>query len=227
MNAFIRKIRIDPTGLSIGSCKFASRRLQNFSGAREAPNLFRYPVGDFVEQRHTIGLCPQSDLSPMRESRVFDLEQLSAVVEDAKAAAFELHAEGKPLIGRNRDRDSVASLPADDVKCAAHAFDGLVEHDVVLECIGTDHVVVVRISSPPDNSARAILGAGNGLELYLNEAVFDVGVVLQQQGVSGSTGLFDYLRIRRRRLVLFDRPFWVTLAGLGRCPAFRWGANRV
>src|SRR5262249_37258015 len=73
MNAFIRKIRIDPTGLSIGSCKFASRRLQNFSGAREAPNLFRYPVGDFVEQRHTIGLCPQSDLSRMRESRVFDL----------------------------------------------------------------------------------------------------------------------------------------------------------
>ena len=55
----------------------------------------------------------------------------------------------------------------------------LVEHDVVLERIGTDRVVVVRISGSPDDSARAILGAGNGLELYLNEAVFDVGVVLQ------------------------------------------------
>src|SRR6516165_6299951 len=180
MNAFIRKIRIDPTGLSIGSCKFASRRLQNFSGAREAPNLFRYPVGDFVEQRHTIGLCPQSDLSRSRERRVFDLEQLSAVVENAKAVAFELHAQGKPRIGWDRNRDSVASLPTDDIKCAAHAFDGLVEHDVILERIGTDHVVVVRISGPPDDSARAILGAGNGLELYLSEPILDVGVILQQ-----------------------------------------------
>src|SRR5215831_5708638 len=190
-------------------------------GAREAPNLFRYPVGDFVEQRHTVGLCPQSDLSRSRESRVFDLEQLSAVVENAKAVAFELHAQGKPLIGWDRNRDSVASLPTDDVKCAAHALDGLVEHDVVLERIGTGHVVVVRISGPPHDSARAILGAGNGLELYLNEAVFDVSVVLQQQGVSGPTRLLDYLRIRRCRLVVFDRPFCITLAGLGRCPAFR------
>src|SRR5262249_345394 len=168
--------------------QFAPGRLQNFSAAREAPNLFRHPVGNFVEQRHTVGLCPQSDLSRSRESRVFDLEQLSAVVENAKAAAFELHAQGKPRIGRDRNRDSVASLPADGTKWGAHTFDGLVEHDVVLERIGPDYVVVVRISSPPDNSARAILGAGNGLELYLNEAVFDVGVVPQQQGVSGSTG---------------------------------------
>src|SRR5215831_15327029 len=171
--------------------QFACGRLRNFSGAREAPNLFRSPVGNFVEQRHTVGLCPQSDLSRIGESRVLDLEQLLAVVEDAKAAASELHAKSKPLMGWDRNCDPVASLPADDVKCAAHACDGLVEHDVVLERIGTGHIVVVRISGPPDDSARAILGAGNGLELYLNEAVLDVGVVLQQQGVSGSTGLFD------------------------------------
>src|SRR5438132_11417150 len=170
--------------------QFASGRLQNFSEARKAPNLVRCPVEDFVEQRHTVRLCPQSDLSRISESRVFDLEQLLAVVDDAKAATFELHAEGKPLIGWNRNRNPVASLPADDVKCAAHAFDVLIKHDVVLERIGTGHIVVVRISGPPDDSARAIFGAGNGLELDLNEAVLDVGVVLQQQGVSGSTGLF-------------------------------------
>src|SRR6516225_9652413 len=151
--------------------QFASGRLRNFSGAREAPNLFRYPVGDIVEQRHAISLCPQSDLSRIRESLVFDLEQLLAVVEDAKAAAFELHTQRKPRIGWDRNRDPVASLPANDVKCAAHACDGLVEHDVVLERIGTGHIAVVRISGPPDDSARAILGAGNGLELHLNEAV--------------------------------------------------------
>src|SRR5262249_5254685 len=99
-----------------------------------------------------------------------------------------VHAQGKPRIGRDRNRDSVASLPADDIKCAAHTFDSLVEHDVVLERIGPDHVVVVRISSPPDNSARAILGAGNGLEPYLNEPILDVGVILHQQWVSGSSG---------------------------------------
>src|SRR6516162_3650666 len=156
MNAFIRKIRI--------------------ARSPRSPESISLPRSDFVEQRHTVGLCPQSDLSRSRESRVFDLEQLSAVVENAKAVAFELHAQGKPLIGWDRNRDSVASLPTDDVKCAAHALDGLVEHDVVLERIGTGHVVVVRISGPPHDSARAILGAGNGLELYLNEAVFDVSV---------------------------------------------------
>src|SRR6516165_7557096 len=144
MNAFIGKIRIDPTGLSIGACN-------------------SLPDGSRIS--------PQSDLPRSGESRVFDLEQLSAVVENAKPVAFELHTQPKPLIGWDRNRDSVASLPADDVKWAAHAFDGLVEHDIVLECIGTDHVVVVRISSPPDDSARAILGAGNGLELYLNEPI--------------------------------------------------------
>src|SRR5262249_42139537 len=111
--------------------QFAPERLRNFSRAREPPNLFRYPIGDFVEQRHTIVLVPQSDLSLIRESRVLYFEQLSAVVENAKAAAFELHAQRKPLIGWDRNRDPVASLPADDVKCAAHAFDGLVEHHVV------------------------------------------------------------------------------------------------
>src|SRR5262249_3122462 len=105
-----------------------------------------------------------------------------AVVEDAKAATFELHAEGKPLIGWDRNRDPVASLPADDVNSAAHAFDGLVQPDVVLERIGAGHIVVVGMSGPPDDSGRPILGACNGLELYLNEAVLDVGVVLQQQG---------------------------------------------
>src|SRR5262249_27572086 len=146
----------------------------NFLRRPQSPTLFRRPVDDFVEEGHTIGLCPQSDLSRASESRVFDLEQLLAVVENAKAVAFELRAQGKPLIGRDRNRDSVASLPADDIKCAAHTFDGLVEHDVVLERIGTDHVVVVRISSLPDDSARAILGAGNGLKLYLNKPIFDV-----------------------------------------------------
>src|SRR5215831_13798150 len=45
--------------------------------------------------------------------------------------------------------------------------------------------------------------------------------------ISGSTELFHYPRIRRRRLVLCDRPFWGTLTCLGGCPAFRCGANFV
>src|SRR5262249_60153374 len=102
--------------------------------------------------------------SRSRDGRVFGLEPLSAVVEDAKAAAFELYAQRKPLIGWDRNRDPVASLPADDVKCAAHALDGLVEHDVVLERIGTGHVVVVRISGRPADPAPALFGTAEGLE---------------------------------------------------------------
>src|SRR5207302_91558 len=74
---------------------------------------------------------------------------------------------------------------------------------------------------------RAILGTGNGLELYLDESVLDVGVVVEKQRVGSPTRLLDYLQFRRRRLVMFDRPFRIARAGPGSCPAFWSGANRV
>src|SRR5262249_41171505 len=174
-----------------------------------------------------VGLCPQPDPSSIAESRIFDLEQLNAVVGHPEAGAFEVDPEAVPAIGWDRDGNSVTSLTPNNVKRTADAVDGLVEHDVVFESVGADHVVIVRICGPPNKAGRAVFGTGNGLELNLDEAVLDVGVVLEKQRVGRATGLFKYLQSRRCRLVLFDCPFRIALAGPGHCPAFGRGANRI
>ena len=101
-----------------------------------------------------------------------------------EAAAFEVDPKAMPTVGWDRSANPVASPPPNNVKWTANAVDGLVKNDVVLEGVGADHVIIVRISGPPDEASRAILGTGNGLELYLDEAVLDVGVVLEKQRVS-------------------------------------------
>src|SRR5712692_9850852 len=132
-----------------------------------------------------------------------------------------------PLVGWDGNVNPVATLAADNVERAARAADGLVEHDVVFERVGAHHVIIVGISGPPDEARRAILGTGNGLEFYLDEAVLDVAVVLEKQRVGSPTRLLDYLQFRRRRLVMFNHPFRIARAGPGSCPAFWSGANRV
>src|SRR5215216_4190272 len=134
-------------------------------------DLFRLAVNELVEQRHTVGLCPQSDSSGVAEGRIFDLEQLFAVVEHAKAVALEVDAEAKPLVGRDRNVDAVSTLPAVDVERAADAVDGLVQHDVVLERIRARDIVIVGILGTPHDAGRAILRARDGLELNLDETI--------------------------------------------------------
>src|SRR5262249_46602027 len=140
--------------------------------------LFRSTVVDLVEQRHAIGLGPQSDLAGISEGRVLDLEHLLAVVEYPEAIAAEVDAEAMPLVGGDRSVNPVAALASDDVERAAGTVDGLVEDDVVFERVGADHVVIVGILRPPDHAGGAILRTGNGLELYFDEAVLDAGVIL-------------------------------------------------
>src|SRR6266403_527711 len=99
-----------------------------------------------------------------------------------------------PGVGRHRNSNPVASLPANNVKRTADAIDGLVENEIILKRIGPDDVVIVRISCPPDNAGCAVLGSGDGLELCLDETVLDVGGVLQNQRKSGPTGLLKDLQ---------------------------------
>jgi len=132
-----------------------------------------------------------------------------------------------PLVGRDRNVDPVAALAADNVERAADAVDGLVEHDVVFERVGADDIIIVGISGAPDEARRTILGTGDGLELHLDEAVLDVGIVLEKQRVSRLPGLFNDPQFRRRGLVLLNRPFRLAPAGFGRGPAFRSCTNRV
>jgi hypothetical protein len=72
-----------------------------------------------------------------------------------------------PGVGRHRNGNPVAALPADNVKRTADAVDGLVENEIVLKGVGPDNVVIIRISCPPDNTRCAVLGSGDGLELNL------------------------------------------------------------
>src|SRR5215471_117655 len=97
--------------------------------------LSRFAVDDFVEQRHAVSLSPQPYFSSVAEARIFDLEQMFAVVEHPEALALEVDAQAKPSVGRDRNADPVATLAADNIKRAADTVDGLVEHDVVLERI--------------------------------------------------------------------------------------------
>jgi hypothetical protein len=99
------------------------------------------------------------------------------------------------------------------------AADGLIEHNVVVQRVGADDVVIVGISGPPDEARRAIPRAGNGFELHRDEAVLDAAVVLEQERVGSAAGLPGDLGSRRRLLVLFDRPFRIARARARCCPA--------
>src|SRR6266705_6085888 len=86
MNAFMGKIRIEANQLPIWSI-----------------DLFRFTVNDSVEQRHAVRLCPQPHLSSVAEGRIFDLEQLFAVVEHLEAVALKVDAQAKPPVGWDRN----------------------------------------------------------------------------------------------------------------------------
>jgi hypothetical protein len=80
---------------------------------------------------------------------------------------------------------------------------------------------IVSIGTAPDNSTRLILLAADGLELHLDETVFDARVVLDTNGISRHAGLPENVRFAGGRFVLIDGPFRIAIAGFGRGPT-RW-----
>src|SRR5262245_19284727 len=192
MNAFIPKTRIEQPGCSIGqSTRLASGTELRWT--RGTVELVLRTIGDRVEQRYAVSLGPQPNLAGPAEGRVLDLEQTLAIVNDLEAGARELQPQSVPRIRRDRGRDPVAAFATDDVERAADPVDGLVEHDVVLQRIGTNHVIVVRVAGAPDQSARAFRRTGHRLEFRFDETILDVGVILQQQRIIGAAGLFHDL----------------------------------
>src|SRR5882757_950925 len=112
----------------------------------------------------------------------------------SEAVGFEIDTQAMPGVSRHRNLNPVTAFAANNVKRAADAVDGLVQNEIVLKGIGPDDVVIVLIFCPPDNAGGAVLGSVDGLELYLNEAVLDVGVVLQKQWVSSSARLLEHFQ---------------------------------
>ena len=158
------------------------------------PEQFCCAVTQLVKQGDAVGLGPEAHLSSIGKGGILDLEQRLAVEGNAEARSVEVDTQAMPGVGRNPDISSVTASAADDVERASNAVDGLVENDIILKRIGPDHVVIVRVFRPPDNAGGAILRSRDGLELHLDEAVPDVGVVLQDQGIGGSAGLLEHLR---------------------------------
>src|SRR5215204_4606847 len=144
-------------------------------------------ICDLIEQRHAVGLGPQPHLSGVAESRVVDLEQLSAVISYLEPNAFEVDPEAMPTIGGDWSGNPVTSLTPNDIKRTADTIDGLVKNDVVLKRIRANHVIIVGVLSPPDQAGRAVPGTGSRLESNLDKAIFDVSVILEKQGIGSLT----------------------------------------
>src|SRR5882757_6887887 len=98
--------------------------------------LFRFAIAYLVKQRDAVGLGPQADLACVGEGRILDLEQLFAVEGYLEAPTGKVDAQAVPNVGGDRNVNSVASLPADNVERTADAVHGLVENDIVLKRIG-------------------------------------------------------------------------------------------
>ena len=62
------------------------------------------------------------------------------------------------------------------------AADGVVDGHVGFERVGARYVVIVGVLAAPDHAASLVFLARNGLELHLNEAIFELRVVLDADG---------------------------------------------
>src|SRR5262249_57227763 len=112
-----------------------------------------------------------------------------------EGAGVDADPKAGPWVGGPLRVHAVSALPSDDLKMASDPADGLVEHDVVFERVGAGDVIVVGVLRAPDHAGRTVLGSGDSLELDLDKAVPDVGVVLQQQGIGRLARLLHDLQL--------------------------------
>src|SRR5882757_6241102 len=69
--------------------------------------LFRFAVGELIEQRHAVGLGPQPDFAGIGKGGILDLEKLFAIEGHAEARTAEVDAQAVPGVGWNLDIGSV------------------------------------------------------------------------------------------------------------------------
>ena len=127
--------------------------------------------------------------------------------------AAEIDAQGVPFAGLHLHVHSFLLGPL--------AFNRVVNANVVFERVGARDVVVVGILRPPNDAARLIFLARDGLELHFDEAVLETRIVLEADRIRGFAGLLEHVWFTRRGVVLFDCPLGFAFAGFGRGPAGR------
>src|SRR5205807_6438936 len=95
---------------------------------------------------------------------------------------------------------------------SAPAIENLVEHDVVLESVRTNQVIVVWISIAPHQSRSLIHFAGDRLGPHGEFAILEVRLVENNQGKAAilrvSGRLRKHVRLARRGLDLSTLPTW-------------------
>src|ERR1700704_1912756 len=141
--------------------------------------LHRFAIGNLVKQHHAVGFRPEAYLSGVLEGRIFDLEQLGAVVGRPEAGAHEVDPQAVPPVGWHWNSNAVAPGTPNDVECATDAVHGLVKDDIVFKRVGADYVIIVRIACPPNDTGGAGRRPSDSLESDFKEAILDARIAFQ------------------------------------------------
>ena len=106
--------------------------------------------GDFqvVEVGHGVSFCPEADLACILERVIRGLDLFVAVVIAGDLAACDFNSQLVPLAGRD--------LQIRAGELAPSPIDHVIEPVVVLQGVGANDVVVVRIAKAEDQTACPI-----------------------------------------------------------------------
>src|SRR5262249_38994880 len=131
-------------------------RVTHFMARSWAERLRR--GGQVVELDDRVGLGPAPELARVGEGLVVSVDDLLAVEEDLKVIALCVDRELVPLAGRD--------LAVPPGKLPPVSLDHVIEPDVVLESICSDHVVVVVVLQPEDQAAALVFLPGDRFALH-------------------------------------------------------------
>src|SRR5208282_2467795 len=140
--------------------------------------LFSGAITEVIEERHAIRLGPDANFAGVVNGAVLYVEQVLPVENDLELMGFEFNAQGMPLSRRDPLLDAVTAFAAHNRQNAALALDGLVKHHIVFQRVGPANIVIVLVLHPPNDAARLVLFARDGLELHLNKTIPEAGVIL-------------------------------------------------
>src|SRR5712691_8768324 len=111
-----------------------------------------------IERGYGISLRPKAHFASIFECVVSGLNLFVAVVIAGDLVSLSLYTQFVPF--------PRGDLKVSSSELTATAFDYVVEPVIVLQSVGADDVIVVRIFQPENQSSRSVNVSRNGLELH-------------------------------------------------------------